>query len=194
MAINPDLLRRAGITLSPARFEALVEEVIAELPAVALTAGATDLTPEERAALERGGLDLSPPGPDEGDPVARAAAAFAALVASSLSVQEAAHRLGVDGSRIRQRLATRTLYGITRSDGWRIPIFQFDGDQLLPGLAAVLARLDASLHPLAVFRWFTTPDPDLVVDQRPVSPRDWLRLGNDPAPVAALAEGLGVGI
>ena len=194
MSINPDLLRRAGITLSAARFEALVEEVVAELPVVAITTGAMDLTQEERAALERGGLDLSPPGRDEGGPVARGATAFAALIASSLTVQEAARRLGVDGSRIRQRLAARSLYGIKRSDGWQIPVFQFDGDRLLPGLAAVVGRLDASLHPLVVFRWFTAPDPDLEVDQIAVSPRDWLRLGNDPSPVAALAEGLGVGI
>ena len=69
-----------------------------------------------------------------------------------------------------------------------------DGDTVLPGLASVVARLDPSLHPPGVFRWFVTPDPDLELDQTPVSPRDWLRLGNDPAPVAALAEALGTGL
>ncbi len=194
MTVSPDLLRRGGITLSPDRFLALVEQVVAEMPAAAPASGIADLAPEEVDALQRGGLDLSPLEPNEEDAFARAAAAYAALIASSLTVQEAARRLGVDGSRIRQRLAARTLYGIKRSDGWRIPVFQFDGDHLLPGLGVVAARLDPSLHPLAVFRWFTTPDPDLEVDNRSLSPRDWLRVGNDPGPVAALAEVLGMGI
>ena len=194
MAISPNLLRRAGITLPPDRFQALVEEVVAELPAVAPTSATADLTPEETDALRRGGLDLSPLRPDEDDPVARAAAAYAVLLASSLTVHEAAHRLSVDGSRVRQRLVARTLYGIKRSDGWRIPVFQFDGDRLLPGLGAIISRLDPALHPLAIFRWFTTPDSDLEVDNTPLSPRDWLRMGNDPAPVAALAGVLGMSL
>jgi hypothetical protein len=193
MALKTDLLERAGIHLSPERFQALVEEVVAELPAMTTTTG-SDLTPEEADALHRGGLDLSPLRPDEADPVARAAAAYAALIASSLTVQEVAHKLGVDGSRVRQRLAARTLFGVKRGDGWRIPAFQLDGDRLLPGLDAVVPRIDPAIHPLGVFRWFTTPDPDLEIANTSISPRDWLRMGNDPAPVAALAEALGVGI
>lgn len=177
MAISPDLLRRAGIVLSPDRFEALVEQVVTEMPAVVSASAVADLTPEEADALQRGGLDLSLLRPDEDDPFARAAAAYAALLASSLTVQETARRLGVDGSRVRQRLAARTLYGIRHGDGWRIPVFQFDGGRLLPALAAVVSRLDPTLHPLAVFRWFTTPDPDLRTDNTPLSPRDWLRRG-----------------
>jgi hypothetical protein len=52
----------------------------------------------------------------------------------------------------------------------------------------VVASLDPDLHPVAVFRWFTTPNPDLIVEGpgegRTVSPRDWLRLGLAPRVVA----------
>ena len=91
---------------------------------------------------------------------------------------------------MRQRLAARTLFGIRRNDGWRIPVFQFAGDMLLPGVGAVLARLPADLHPMVVFRWFHAPDPDLTLDGLPRSPRDWLRLGNDPERVAVIAADL----
>ncbi|MGH9362660.1 MAG: hypothetical protein ACRD2T_12165 [Thermoanaerobaculia bacterium] len=107
-----------------------------------------------------------------------------------MTAAEAAKRLGVDPSRIRQRLTSRapTLFGIRLESGWVVPEFQFDGDTLLPGLGEVVARLDPELHPIAIFRWFTTPNPDLVGGpgkERALSPRDWLRLG---LPVAAVAE------
>jgi len=91
------------------------------VPSHAVADPRTELTAEERALLEAGGADLRPLGPGEDEPVVRAAAEYAALLASALTVPAAARRLGVDGSRVRQRLAARQLYGIRRPTGWPIP-------------------------------------------------------------------------
>jgi hypothetical protein len=110
----------------------------------------------------------------------------------SYTAEQAADLLGVNASRIRQRLGgpSRTLYGIKPGKEWRIPKFQFEGRRLIPGIERVVERLAAGLHPVAVYRWFLTPIPDLTVDETPTSPLDWLRLGNPPEVVAELAAGL----
>ena len=115
------------------------------------------------------------------------------LLATARPVAEAARLLGVDPSRVRQRLGERSLYGLKTPRGWRLPAFQFDLDQpdrLVPGIGGVLAALPPDLHPVAVYNWLTLPDPDLAWGDEPVSPLDWLRSGGDPAVVAALAADL----
>jgi hypothetical protein len=73
-----------------------------------------------------------------------------------------------------------------------LPEFQLEGDKTLPGIAEVTAHLDPELHPVSVYRWFTQPNSDLVVERegeepRSLSPRDWLRFGLPVEPVAELA-------
>lgn len=152
-------------------------------------------SPDEQAVLEAGGFDLGPRRAEEGDPGLRAAEQYAAILASALTVSQAARRIGVDGSRVRQRLLARELYGIRERRGWLIPIFQFQGNLLVPGLDRVLPRLDPGLHPLAAVSWFTRPHPDLYLPEdareTPVSPREWLLAGGDPLIVASLAEDAG---
>jgi len=182
-------LQRIGLDLAPEAFHRLVAEVVRALPpADGRGDPARDLTAEEVAALERGGLDLAPATAEDRDedPFARGAAEYAVLLATALSPAAVAERLGVDPSRVRHRLAARTLYGVKTPHGWRLPRFQFDPDtgRALPGLGRVLAALDPELHPLSVMRWFLTPDPDLEVDGVPASPRDWLRRGGAPEAVA----------
>ncbi len=193
-------LHARGIRVRPEELQRMLLEAVAQLP-VALypTDPRSALTAQEVEALERGGLDLSPAEPGSDDPLARSVTRYTALLDDSLSTAAAAERLGVDPSRIRQRLnaGPPTLYGIRLSDnGWRIPRFQLEGNRLLPGLGAVVSRLDPELHPLAVFRWFTTPNVDLLVEEtsappelmgRRLSPRDWLLHGLPPAKVAELA-------
>ena len=72
---------------------------------------------------------------------------------------------------------------------WRMPRWQFAGGWVVPGAERVFPAIPANAHPVALARWFTSPDPDLVVgpDETPVSPRDWLAGGGDPAEVARLA-------
>ncbi len=192
MSISSETLTRAGIRLSPAAFEALVTRVIEELAERHSGPREEDRLPEpEAAALRRAGLVRAPLPPDAPDPVASLAAAYAALVASSLSVAEAAMRLGVDPSRIRQRLSERTLFGFKQRGQWRLPAFQFDATGTVPGLEVVVPRLDPGLHPVAVEQWFSLPCPDLEIGERAVSPLEWLRAGGSPDAVAEIAAEIG---
>jgi hypothetical protein len=185
--------------VEPKALEAMVEEAVRRMRRSLYRADPhEDLSAAEAEELERGGFDLTPVDLGRDDPLARTAAEYAALLKSSLSTAEAAGRLGVDPSRIRQRLASQppTLYGVRLESGWVIPEFQFDGDRLVPGIAEVIPQLNLELHPVAVFRWFTLPSPDLIAEEveeeegRALSPRDWLRLGLPPAAVADLARDL----
>jgi hypothetical protein len=150
------------------------------------------LTKEEERLLRAGKLEPRPLGPGEAPLLHRATAEYARLLADSYSVEEAAAVLGVNGSRIRQRLTATpiSLYGIKLGKAWRIPKFQFHGRRLVPGLEAVLSRIPANLHPVALYRWLTSPSVDLTADEKPISPLDWLRIGNPPDTVADLAASL----
>jgi hypothetical protein len=188
-------LHAHGIRVEPKALDSMLEEAVRRMRRSLYRADPReDLSAAEAEELERGGFDLTPVdlGPD--DPLARTAAEYAALLKSSLSTTEAARRLGVDPSRIRQRLTSQppTLYGVRLESGWVIPEFQFDGDRLVPGIAEVVPHLNPELHPVAVFRWFTVPSPDLAAEEegRTLSPREWLRLGLLPATVAELARDL----
>jgi hypothetical protein len=117
----------------------------------------------------------------------------ARLVATSVSVAELAAALGVDASRVRHRLAAGELYAMPSGRGRArlIPRFQLDDmGRPLPGLGAVLAALPGDLHPLEVEGFFSTAQPELEVDDEPVSPRTWLAAGGNPEPVVELAGGL----
>src|SRR5439155_19546177 len=116
-------------------------------------------------------------------------AEYADLLRDSYSAEQAARILSVNPSRIRQRLTAtpRTLYGIKHGKSWRIPRFQFRQRRLVPGIEMVVSRLAENLHPVAVHRWFTCPNQDLTVAERPVSPLQWLQSGNPPRAVADLA-------
>ena len=193
MAVTTEALERAGIHVDPEAFDRLVAEALADVvPPRPPADPRRELTAEEQAILRDGGFDLPPLPRDETHPVARTAAAYAALLASSLSVAEAAERLGVNESRVRQRLGERSLYGVKTSREWRLPRFQFEEHGTVSGLARVLQRLAPDLHPLAVTTWFLTPDPDLAIgaDETAVSPREWLRGGHPVAAVEALAADL----
>jgi excisionase family DNA binding protein len=150
------------------------------------------LTAPEEAALAQGGV--GPVSADEMRVVeAEAAAAYQQLRAESLDVEEAARRLGVNASRIRQRLAEGALYGVKDGNAWRLPAFQFVANGLVPGIEVVLRKLPEGLSPLAVARWLALPNPDLTTrggEERPLSPRQWLLEGNPPEPAAQLAAAL----
>jgi hypothetical protein len=183
-------LHAHGLKVEPEFLERLVQEALERLPRGLYRENPRrDLTTPEAEVLATGGFALEADDLDEEDPLLKTAAEYAALVKSSLTTKAAAQRLGVAPSRIRQRLTSRppTLYGIRLESGWRIPEFQLQGDTLLPGMAEVVAALDPELHPISVYRWFMTPTSDLTVEERIVSPRDWLRLGLPPAEVATLA-------
>jgi hypothetical protein len=188
-----DFLHFHGITVSPQVLERMVVAAVDALPRTLYASNPDEeLTAPERDALLRGGLDPSRRELGATDPLARTAADYAALLRRSRSVREAARMLAVHESRVRQRLNTRppTLYGFKVGGEWRIPDFIFEGKRLVPGMEVVAGRLDPAIHPVGFFRWFTMPDPDLVLDDEdptPRSPRSWLLAGYAIETVAALA-------
>lgn len=137
-------------------------------------------------ALRRVGASVGPLQPPELGPVAALAATHAQLLKESLGVATVAKRLNVDASRVRQRIYARSLYAIKHRGAWLVPAFQLDGRRLLPGLDVVLGGLAASLHPVAVSRWFTAPNTELLLDGEPVSPVVWLSSGGPPETAAQL--------
>jgi hypothetical protein len=173
-------LHSHGIRLPARELDPMIEEAIARLQTTLYRSDPDrDLTAAEAETLREGGFRPSPRALGTDDPFVRSIAEFAALLKTSDTVDEAAARLGVEVSSIRERLTGEppALYGVRLESGWRLPQFQFDGDRLLPGFEQVLAVLDPELHPVAVHRWITTPDPDLAAggEDSPLSPRDWLR-------------------
>jgi hypothetical protein len=144
----------------------------------------------QQAVLRKVGASLEPLHASELGPVAGLAAAHAELVAHSLTVAEVARRLGVDNSRVRQRIYAHSLYAFKHQGAWLIPASQLRWRKLVPGLDTVVSALAPALHPVAVSRWFTTPNTDLVLGDAAVSPIGWLAAGGSPDPVAALAEAI----
>lgn len=147
-------------------------------------------TESELAELRREGVELAEDPAPGGGVAAKTAAEFAALMATAFSVSEAATQLGVDDSRVRQRLAKRTLYGIKSGGTWRLPQFQFASGGQVPGIDQVLQALPISLHAVAVQRWLTNPMADLELDGSLLSPIAWLGAGGDPLTLTEIARDL----
>lgn len=183
-------LREAGIRTAPGAFLDMVREALAGLRTRPGLDPRNQFSAAEVAALERGGFDLRPPGRAGQAVLARTAAEYVAMLEDALSVAQAANRLRVDQSRIRQLLSNGSLYGVKVRGEWRLPTFQFTPQGTVPGIQESLRALPGDLHPIAVLEWFRNPDPDLEIEDEPVSPLDWLRSGGDPARVSAIAADL----
>lgn len=156
------------------------------------TSTAAALTAGEAQALESVGLSTAQwAGELSRDPLMRSIADYMALLETSLSTAETARYLKVDVSRIRQRLRERSLYGIDYDGERRLPRFQFERKQVVPGLREVLSALPEALNPLDVAEWFLSPNPDLEQEDREtgLSPREWLLKGESVAAVVKLAHG-----
>ena len=141
----------------------------------------------QQSTLRKLGASLQPLRAGELGPIAGLAAAHAEVVSQSTTVSALAKRLGVDTSRVRQRIYARSLYAFKHRGGWLIPNFQLESNRVIPGVEGVVWKLPPTLHPVAVSRWFTTPNADLTLDDEAVSPIAWLASGGLPAGVAALA-------
>jgi len=144
----------------------------------------------QQSTLRRLGASLQPLRPGDLGPIAGLAAAHAEVVSKSLTVGALAKRLGVDPSRVRQRIYAGSLHAFKHRGEWRIPAFQIEGRQLVPGVETVAPKLSPSLHPVAVSRWFMTPNADLALDGEAVSPIAWLSAGGPPITVATLASAI----
>ena len=189
----PDYFTVRGLApTAPETLNAALRQVLDAMPTMLYGEPLRELTEAEREVLINGGvrLDAEP----QGDPLAATTAQFAALVSTSLTTKEAAKRLGVPESRVRQMIAQRTLYSVLLNSRRRIPAFQFaQRGGLVPNIAKVNAALPEDLHPVEVQAWYTQPHTDLFlgddVDAR-VSPLDWLRSGGEVNRAAQLARWL----
>ena len=102
-------------------------------------------------------------------------------VAASISIGEAADRLGVDRSRISHRLRDQQLWSFTLGKRRRVPRWQFiSAGQLLPGLDRIIASIPEGIAPRSVEAFMHTAQPDFA-GQAPV---DYLAAGGDPDLVA----------
>jgi hypothetical protein len=181
-------LARAGLRVEADEFVSLVEDASRRLAPLD-PRPADYFSADQRTALEAVGLDLSPQHAGDRDVRARTVALQAVLRDTALSVAGAADRIGVDASRIRHRLSEGQLMGWKDRGGWRLPVWQFTDDDVLPGLGTVLAAVPADQPALVVAAFMTTPQ-NLLGDP-PVTPRDWLLAGGAPKRVAALMSVLG---
>jgi hypothetical protein len=185
------LLSEAGIGRD--RFATAAAVALAELRSTAgpvVDDPASQLSDADRWTLDAGGFDLTPRKARDPDPRSETAARFAALLADSENVGEVAVRLGVTRARVRQRALERSLLAIREDDEWRFPRAQFADSAPIRGLPAVSLALPLDLHPVAVWRFLAEPSADLQLEDRAVSPIEWLRSGGAPDPVVAVAREL----
>lgn len=196
MPLSTAALERAGIHVSIEDLEALLNAAIEQVLPPYVSVDARQALPSvEVAFLLDAGVsadELAPLDAGAAAPELRTAAKSAGLLASALSVRQAAQRLGVDGSRIRQRLADRSLYGVRVDGAWRLPLFQFtdDGKGIVPAFGEIAPAL-VDLHPADVVTWFVSPHVDLEIgEDTRVSPRDWLLGGGNVRVLIPLIEEL----
>lgn len=181
---------RGGVAEALETFAAFV----ATTEPVMMAESGRELTEAENQLLDEGEF---PTPQDDGErgsgvDVSTLAQDYARMCLEALSTTEAAALLHVQPSRVRQRLAARTLFGLAKDDHWVLPRFQFIGGKPVPGIGKVLQVLDEALHPITVERFFATPQPELYAEEvgRPLTPREWLQAGYDPTPVVQLARDL----
>ncbi len=112
------------------------------------------------------------------------------IMDAALTVGAAAGLLEVNGSRIRQRLADHSIYGVKQGNEWRIPDWQFGDNGLLPGMGEFNRHIDHEMDVVELHGFLHSPNVDLVVNDEPISPLVWLQAGLDPEPVGQIAAAL----
>ena len=124
---------------------------------------------------------------------------MARLYSTAYTAAEVSNGLGVNDSRVRQRRLNHTLWAIDDGGTWVYPVIQFElvddgrGNPLtlkhVRGLDRVLPQLLAKgLHPTAIAGFFLTPQPELLIEGRPRSVREWLLHGESEEPVLNLVD------
>lgn len=108
----------------------------------------------------------------------------------ALSAAAAAERLGRSVIRIRGAIADGSLYGVKVGRSWLIPLWQLDQANPLPHLRKVIAAIPEGTSAVTLERVMTQPSEELYVDGQPISPRNWLLAGNEPAAVVDIVRQL----
>lgn len=133
-----------------------------------------------------GSLDERNAARDAATAAADAARRASRLAAGSLSLAEAAERLGVDRSRVSRRCSTGRLYSFTLDGTVRIPRWQLAGDRLLPGLEQVVPAIPAETTPLLIEAVMTAPQEET----GSLPPVDFLAEGGAPRVVVEMVADL----
>ena len=147
---------------------------------------------ERLSAGELGALERYPSGSREEvtRSLARAASIRQGILDAALTGAEAAKRLGVGTSRIRQRIGDHTLYAVKSGRAWRLPEWQFTRHGEVSGIAAVIQALPDEIGLLEVDSFLNSPNVDFIVGDVAVTPLTWLAAGHDPEPVMQIAADL----
>jgi len=152
-----------------------------------------DLSENDLKLLEEGGFPKTPDDISLSDNIAIIASEVGVMIASALSQSQAAQWLGVNQSRIRQRISQATLYAITGDNRTKVlPRFQFTEKGALPGLEKVLLMINKEAHPVVIQRFFVAASVDLYSDELKtnLSPRDWLISEYSPDLIVKMAADL----
>ena len=185
-------MREAGITDTVALIGAAAD-FVRRHPIHDRAPGSSPLSEREEAFLRACGADglggVTRAGRDH---LARLAGEYAQLVASALSVERTAERLGTSPSRIRRRILERSPYAFDGPSGRVPPRFQFAADGVLPGPVEVVRAISPEACPPTVESFFLEPTPELEPERagEALSLRDWLLSGHSARPVLALAREL----
>lgn len=138
---------------------------------------ATQMSREEQSSWEEIGADFS-----DHDAVAecerRKLKALVSLVRESIRGDAAmATTLGVDRSRVSQRVSEKSLMLFELGGERYFPTWQLEGNKTIVGIKEILAAFAQHAHPLSIDHWIHTTSVDLDISGDPVSPLVWLRSG-----------------
>lgn len=108
---------------------------------------------------------------------------------TALTTGEVSDLLGRQGASIRRSKLTGDLYALPTGNGRTtlFPAWQFEGNQVVPGLRTVTPNFPQYVHPLTIQQFMTEEKAEL--DGR--SPVEWLKAGGAVEAVASLVVELG---
>lgn len=187
--------RALGALLAKHQIDLTVDEVLDELDSAfaampwATTLSATEvdflrLRVEPQAASV---IDAWSAGDERRTRARIAVRQLSSALSGSISIKEAAAMLGVDRSRVARRITGKTLWAFDLRGSRRIPRWQFLGDELLPGLDAIVRAIPRGITPAVLDVFMHTSQPDC--DDRTAI--EHLAGGGDPALVAGFIADLG---
>ena len=174
-----DAMHRIEATSGGESVADVLERMVATTPISSMDPGSS-LTRAQVDVLERVGSFVDQMPPDSERASTRTRTRGAQLLAQSLVGADVAALLKVSASRVRQRVADRTLYAIKAKSGSRFPRFQFTEDGELPGWDVVAVTIPADVHPLTVQNVVLAISEELDLDGEHVSPYDWLAAAGSP--------------
>lgn len=173
---------------TPEGLNQALKEVLDSMTTTLYPKSSDELTESEQSVLRQGGVNLDRS--TTRDLMAETAVKYAALIESGLSTKDAAIRLDIPESQVRQMISRKTLYSILLNNRRYIPLFQFeDTGTLVPNIAKVNVALPSDLHPVEVYQWYTEADLELYLGDdidTIMSPLAWLRSGGDTKKLVTL--------